>query len=75
MWYSILAIASLALILLTAVTFLNLGLKLAKTGAQPVRLIPKIKRKVKMSPEQEEYLANMKKIEEYFGYESSQGGK
>lgn len=69
MWYSIILIASLALIIITSVTFLNLGLKLAQTGAQPVKLIPKFKRKPKISAEQKEWMEMMDKIENFNGYE------
>lgn len=73
MWYSIIIIASLALVLLTAVTFLNIGLKLSHGGAQPVRLLPKFKRKPKISKEQQEWMDSMKKVDEFYGYVRSEG--
>ena len=80
MSYSIVICLCVALILILSVFFigmvyfLNLGLKLAEKGAQPISIIPQKKVKVKKSKEQlqaeKEYQDFMNAIDNFHGYGS-----
>ena len=80
MSYSIVICLCVALILILSVFFLgmvyflNLGLKLAEKGAQPIKILPTTKPKIKKSKEQikaeKEYNDLINKIDNFHGYGS-----
>ena len=80
MSFSILICLCVALIFVLSVFFagmvyfFNLGIKVAEKGAQPVKILPTIKPKVKKSKEQlkleAEYNEFINKIDNYHGYGS-----
>lgn len=80
MSFNIVICLCVALIFVLSVFFagmvycVNLGIKLAEKGAQPVKVFPEIKPKVKKSKEQiakeEEYERRMNAINNFHGYGS-----
>jgi len=62
-------LALLAVFLFIAITFLNVGIKMAQKGdVKPVKIMPTIHRKIKESPEAKELREKFEMINSFTGY-------